>query len=99
MKGIVNRLLNERVAPSVNATHTNDYVESNELDVIDAVPGDEYEGSDTWYQLSNGNYVWADGVDLVADDQKLSEEDKIQYLISYRKIIGRGIPDKWETDV
>ncbi|HEY5825880.1 MAG TPA: alpha/beta hydrolase, partial [Cyclobacteriaceae bacterium] len=99
MKGIVNRELNERAAPSVNALMTNAYSESKELNVLDATHGDEYDGDDTWYQLDNGNYVWAGAVDLVSDDQNLTEEDKIQYLISYRKIIGRGIPDKWETEV
>lgn len=99
MKAIVNRPLNERSEPSVNATITNVYSVNNEIEVVDALPGDDYDGDDTWYRLGNGNYVWSGAADLMPDDSRVAEEDKSQYVISFRKVFGNGCADLNSTEV
>jgi len=98
MKGIVNTDLNERLQPSVNAKISRFYQIGDIINIVDAVLGDPYDGDDLWFQLDSGAYVWNAAVNLQQDYSLLSPEDKEQYLISYREILGDGRPDMASKD-
>jgi len=64
MKARVKTYLNERTQnPSVNAPNYNYYRPGDEIEIVDIVNGDEYEGIDVWYKLDNDSYVWSGGVE------------------------------------
>lgn len=94
MKGIVNMDLNERqLSPSVNAPISGYYKKGDVVSIEDMVPGDEYDGDDLWYKLSNGAYVWNGGVDVEADCTSLTDNDKEHFLLCYREVLPDGRPD------
>ncbi len=64
MKGIVNTYLNERIErPEVNADSRVYYEPGDEVEIVDILNGDDFEGNNVWYELDNGAYVWSGGVD------------------------------------
>ncbi|MDH5609200.1 MAG: S8/S53 family peptidase [Cyclobacteriaceae bacterium] len=64
MKGIVTKYLNQRVQhPSVNAENLKYYEPGAEIEIVDIVNGDTYDGNKVWYKLKNGSYVWSGGVE------------------------------------
>ena len=72
-KAIITCNLHKREGkPSVNAKSLGHYVSGEEVEIVEVVLGstesDYYEGTPTWYQLSNGLYVWSGGVSLNLDD-------------------------------
>ena len=63
MKGIVTKYLNERVEdPSLDAQNLVYYKPGDEIDIVEIVNGQEYDGNKVWYKLKNGTYVWSGGV-------------------------------------
>jgi hypothetical protein len=88
MKGIVNQPLNNRLSPSVNAKILGFFNIDQQISVRNAVLGDSYEGEDKWYRIADGSYVWSGAVDLITECDELSDEDRIQWLISYRRLRG-----------
>jgi len=64
MKARVKTYLNERTQkPSVNAPNYHYYRPGDEIEVVDIVNGDDYEGIDVWYKLDNDSFVWSGGVE------------------------------------
>lgn len=85
MKGIVNRPLNLRQSPGVNAPKLGHFDEGDSLEIESLVSGDPFEDDTNWYLLKDGSYVWAGAVDLKPDLIDTAEEDKNQWIISYRQ--------------
>lgn len=89
MKGIVNIALNERrLSPSVNAHTSVFYKKGDVVEIVESVIGDFYDGDNLWYKLNNGSFIWAGGVDVEFDGLPIREEDRNQFLISYREVKG-----------
>ena len=64
MKAIVNTNLNERTQlPSVNTPTHKYYKPGDEVNIVEIVNGDPYEGNKVWYKLDNGKYIWSGGVE------------------------------------
>ena len=94
MRGIINRAINERLSPGVNAPVSASYEEGEVVDVRETVLGDLYDGENVWYKLNTGGYVWSGGVYVQRDFSGLkNEKDRDQFLISYRKIKRDARPD------
>src|SRR6478736_2156892 len=94
MRGIVNRPINERKSPGVNAPVCGGYDEGAVVDVVETVLGDLYDGENVWYKLNTGAYVWSGGVLVQRDFTALrNKKDANQFLISYRKIKRDARPD------
>lgn len=85
MKATVNRALNVRQSPSVNARILKYFEEGDDIKVDAPVLGDPFEGDMSWFRLKDGNFVWAGAVDITADADELSEEDRNQWLMSFRQ--------------
>lgn len=100
MKAIIRLDCNERTpSPSVNARISRHYQPGEVVEVIDSVPGDEYDNDDEWYRLSNGAYIWSGAADVQFDDDQLLPEDRKQFLVSYRMLKPNARPDLDTTDV
>src|SRR5688572_9793476 len=94
MRGIVNRAMNERTSPGVNAPVCGAYDEGEVVDVMETVLGDLYDGENIWYKLNTGAYVWSGGVHVQRDFSGLmNKKDADQFLISYRKVKRDNRPD------
>lgn len=66
MKARVKTYLNERTQkPSVNAPNYHYYSPGDEIEIVDIVNGDNYDGIDVWYKLDNDSFVWSGGVEGV----------------------------------
>jgi len=87
MKGLVTMELNERQQnPGVNSPITKFYPENQVVEIADALIGDPYDGNNVWYRLKDGAYVWSGGIELIPECERMKEQDKFQFLISYRQI-------------
>lgn len=65
MKGIVNTYLNERIQqPNLSAESKVYYESGDEVEILDVITGQEFEGNNIWYKLSNSSFVWSGGVHL-----------------------------------
>ncbi|MHA4741988.1 alpha/beta hydrolase [Dyadobacter sp. MSC1_007] len=94
MRGVVNRDLNERVMhPSVNAPISGYYKSGDVVEIAAASLGDKFDEDDLWYELKNGAFVWNGAVDIEPEFATNTNEDKEQFLISYRRILSDGRPD------
>ena len=93
MKGIINTEVNERQRPNVNSRILQFYAVGDTINIVESVLGDPFDGEDIWYKLTNDAFVWSGAVDLQVDSSGLSEEDRNQWLISYRKVRDDGRPD------
>ncbi len=98
MRGFVTENCNERNEPLMDALITGTYNTGAMVEVIASVEGEEYDAESLWYQLSNGAYVWSGAISVMRDGSALPEEEKKQYLISYRQIDEEGRPDLDPTD-
>ena len=68
MKAIVNCNLNIRTGkPSVNAPNPGFYKKGYEIKIDDVTTGDNYDGNNIWYKLSNGSFVWSGEVERVKE--------------------------------
>ena len=87
MKGLVTMELNERQQnPGVNSPISRFYSENQVVEIADALIGDPYDGNNVWYRLKDGAYVWSGAVELIPECEQMTEQDKFQFLISYRQI-------------
>jgi len=87
MKGLVTMELNERQQnPGVNSPITKFYSENQVVDIADALIGDPFDGNNLWYKLKDGAYVWSGGIELIPECEHMQDQDKFQFLISYRQI-------------
>src|SRR6218665_2227132 len=93
MKGIVVQHLNERESPDVNARILGFYKPGDIIDIEEPADGDLYDGEDSWHKLAKGTYVWSGAVETEAGCEQLSNEDKMQWLISYRRLDKNRRPD------
>jgi hypothetical protein len=88
MKGFITAAINEREYPSVDAPVLGFYNEGAIVDVVGRVQGDEYDGESLWYQLSNGAFLWSEGVNVERDCSGLPMIERQQFLLCYRKTDG-----------
>jgi subtilisin len=73
MKAIVKKHLNLRLEkPSVNAPNPSFFNPGEIVEVVDTVTGDLYKGSNVWFKLSNGGFIWSGGI---------ADSENIQSLI------------------
>lgn len=93
MRGYIIEHCNEREQPYVDALVTGTYDKGAIVEVVDTQEGDEYDAESMWYQLSNGAYIWSGAVNIARDGSALPEEERKQYLISFRQRDGDGRPD------
>ena len=93
MRGIVNTDVNERERPTVNSRILRFYGAGDTVEITEQVLGDPYDSDDVWYKLASGAFVWNGAVDVDIDCTGLTQEDREQWLICYRKIDGQGRPD------
>lgn len=97
-RGVVNTEVNERQRPNVNSRILKYYPVGSTLHIVDEVLGDPYDGDDVWYKLANGAFVWAGAVDVEVNISELPEQDKFQWLISFRERRPDGRPDMGSKD-
>ena len=76
---VICNLYKREGSPSVNAKKLGYYVSGDEIEIEKVVTGetknDYYEGTPTWYKLSNNNiYVWSGGVSLDLEDKIFLEK-------------------------
>lgn len=63
MRLTVTKLLNKRIgAPSVNALKGIPLEKGEEIDVVEQVKGDSYDGNNLWYKDAGNNFYWSGGV-------------------------------------
>lgn len=76
MKAIVNTYLNKRtLKPSVNSPNPSYYKPGDEIEVVEIVNGDTYEGNNLWFKLDNGSYVWSGGVEGLSTIEEIFNEE------------------------
>jgi len=91
MKGLVTMELNERQQnPGVNSPVSKFYVENQVVEIAEALIGDNYDGNNVWYRLKDGAFVWSGAIELIPECEHMKEQDKFQFLISYRQIDADG---------
>lgn len=93
MRGFITENCNEREQPYMHSPVTGIYNQGDMVEVAGSEEGDEYDAESLWYRLANGAYVWSGAVNLARDGSALPEPEKMQYLISYRKVNADGRPD------
>lgn len=85
-KGIVTCNLIRRIGrPSVNAERNGYFVSGDEVEIKEVLLGetenDYYEGTPSWYKLTNGTFIWSGGVSLNLNDplflKKLELDKKV----------------------
>ncbi|MDW3191049.1 MAG: S8/S53 family peptidase [Cytophagales bacterium] len=86
MKGIVNTYLNERIQqPKLSATTQVYYEPGDVVEIVKEVWGEEYKHSNLWFELSNGTFVWGEGIDLPI-------EQRPSFFIDYYEPFKRNFP-------
>ena len=100
MKAIIRLDCNERTpSPSVNARISRHYRPGDVVNVIDSVPGDEFDNDDEWYKLDNGAYIWSGAADIQYEDDELLPADRQQFLVCYRMVNPNARPNLDTTAV
>ena len=97
MKARVKTHLNERTQkPSVNAPSYHYYSPGDEIEIVEIVNGDNYEGIDVWYKLDNDSFVWSGGVEGMISLENLIVSGTVSKSISSWGIEKLDIPVIWE---
>lgn len=93
-KGVVTcNLYKRKGSPSVNAEPLGYFVSGDEIEIEDVVLGeteaDYYEGTPTWYRLTNGIYVWSGGVSVNLDEEVFKRKIREDRFITDKGIISK----------
>ncbi len=78
MRLTVTKLLNKRIgAPSVNALKGAPLKKGEEIDVVEQVKGDSYDGNNLWYKDAGNNFYWSGGVSHNSNKSSIELDSKI----------------------
>ena len=72
IKGITNCRLYKRSAPDINAERLGVWKKGETVAILHRTKGSSFEGSDEWYELEEGVFSWAGGINVGSEEVGLT---------------------------